>query len=189
MIRRTTLCLVTIGFVLLSCTLAGCGRKDKPPTTQEDYARYFGRNALAPKDRTVRVMALPAQRSYRPGDAVELTLTFANMAKSPRRLPIGRQTDNGFVYTFMSALVRKQDGPIERVTFPDAAGDLVSLDLKGLDTANSPPLFLGDYYSFDEPGSYEVLLFYTVEKGPLPDGTAPGWTGTVWSPLIGIVIE
>ena len=191
MILRTILCLVAIGVLLLSCTLpgCGCGRRDAPPTTQEDYERYFGKEPLAPKDRTVRLMALPAQPYHRAGDAVELSLAFANMSKRPRRLPIGHETDEGFVYTFLSALVRKEEGAIERVTFPAEEGELVSLELGKYGSDEHEPLVMGDYYDFDEPGRYKIVLFYTVEKGRLPDGTEPDWTGTIWSPLIYILIE
>ena len=168
--------------------LAGCGGKDSVPTGQEEYEKYFGKKFRVPSDRSVKISANVRAASHEAGGEIGLNLMMSNMAKTGRTLPLGVETDDGMVYTYLEALVRHDGGTIEHVDFTADGGELVAVDFGEYETVTRD-FYVSDYYAFDTPGKYEVVLFYSVKDETLPDGSTPDWTGTVWTSPITIVVE
>jgi hypothetical protein len=185
MIWRTMLCVITTAVVF-----CGCGGRDKPLDQETDLAQFFGGHFRAPKDRSVRIQARPTSTLCRAGEAVEFGVILNNASKSPRTLPLGIETPEGIAYTYLSAAVKAPDGKITRVALApqDAQGELCSLNFDGYGMTTET-IDLSSYYEFGQSGTYEVVLFYTVKEGQLPDGSEPAWTGTVWTSPIGIQVE
>ncbi len=175
---KTIICLAVIGLLAV-----GCGKKNTTRVEEGNYEQFFGKKGPRPQDRSLRLSARTTFPYSSPGTLVELSVLIENASDRARSLPIGLESNAGFSYAYFSALVRDESGNIEHVTFPADEGDLVSADLdpRGFTTEMIP---LGDIYDF-EPGTYQVVLFYSVDKGTLPDGQKPDWTGKLWtSPII-----
>jgi hypothetical protein len=179
------LCLVLIGLML-----AGCGGRDRPPSSASAYDRYFAEKPPAPKDRTVRLAADPAVDGFELGSAIELNVMISNMASRTRALPLGVKTEAGPAYTFFSALVCDEAGRIERLPLASGheSGPLVWIELDKYST-QTEPISLGQGGVFDKPGVYRVVLFYSVDEEQVPGDKKPDWTGTVWTLPIRITIE
>jgi hypothetical protein len=168
--------------------LAGCGGRDTPPMGEGEYQKYFGRDSKVASDHSVKIAAFPTAASYATSDEIVLKLTVSNMAKKALTLPIGRETDDTMVYTYFQALVCRDDGPIKHVDITATEGDLVKLALQSYETVTRD-FVVSDYYQFDTPGTYQIVLFYSVKDEPLPGGGTPDWTGTVWTSPITVVVE
>jgi hypothetical protein len=180
---KTIMCVAAVGLLL-----AGCGGRDTLPTDDAAYEKYFGRDFKVPSDHSVRISAMPLATSYATGDEIAFNLTVSNMSKRARNLPIGLETDDTMVYTYFQALVRRDDGPIKHVDITASEGKLVTLQLQSYETVTRA-FIMSDYYQFDTPGTYQIVLFYSVKDEPLPGGGTPDWSGTVWTSPIAIVVE
>jgi hypothetical protein len=184
---KTTMCLTLIGLLVIGGAI-GCGRRSKGPVKERDYAAHFEKRPPLPSDSSVRISALNAQPRYPTGSAVELNVHLQNAGKGPRSLPIGVESDEGFSYSYFWALVRDESGKIERVTFPDYEGELVTLKLGDPEQIREI-IPIGHIYDFDEPGIYRIVMFYEVPNSPLPNGEKPDWHGTTWTSSFAIRIE
>ncbi len=179
---RTVICLVVIGLLAI-----GCGKKNSIVVKEGDYEQYFREKRPYPTDSSLRLSVLATVPRYPSSGPVELSLVIENMSERALSLPIGLESNQGFSYTYFSALVRDETGSIKHATFPADEGDLVSaeLDPHGFTTEFVP---LDKIYDF-LPGTYEVVLFYSVGEGTLPNGEKPDWTGKLWSSPITVEIE
>jgi len=188
MIWRTMLCMAAMAVALGGC---GCGGKDDPLDEGTNLEQFFGSNTRVARDRSVRLQVPVTAPSYPIGGPIELEVFLVNGSKSARTLPVGMETtQQGAVLTYFSAAIKAPGGEIKKVTLaPDTVqGDLLTVSLDGYGDT-SEKLVLSSYYPFDEAGTYQVVLFYTVKEGKLPGGSSPEWTGTVWTSPIAIEVE
>lgn len=182
---RMTFCVIAMAAVF-----CGCGRKDKPVEQETDLTQFFGQEFRSAKDRSVKLQAFPLSTSYAVGGAVELNLILNNSSGKARTLPLGIQAPEGLAFTYLSAAVKSPDGAIKRIPLaPEGVqGELYAPRVESYATI-SEPLDLGSQYDFSQSGTYEVVLFYTVKEGKLPNGSEPDWTGTVWTSPIVIQVQ
>ncbi|MBN1916815.1 MAG: hypothetical protein JW889_02810 [Verrucomicrobia bacterium] len=185
MIWRTMICVIAVVAVL-----CGCGRKDKPLDERTDLEQFFGEEFRPPKDRSVKLQARPAWTTIQTGGDVEFNVLLYNASKTPRALPLGIETPDGIVYTFLSAAIKAPDGQITSVALApkDVQGELYAPQLGDFTSANEV-VRIAPYYSFSQPGEYRVVFFYTVKDEPLPGGGTPAWIGTVWTSPTAITAE